>query len=123
MYWLNFLSIISLLPIGNFVTTNNHQLIFSINAAGSEHTDSNGIYYSKDSHFYELTDGRSDYGSHYIHGVKLQDRILYRTEKWGPKFSYNIPIEDDGQYLLVLKFCEVHFTTTNSRVSKSKIQD
>ena len=53
----------------------------------------------------------SDYGRRQtIQRVPPQDNILYQTERWhDASFSYDIPVQNDGDYVLVLKFAEVYF--------------
>uniref|UniRef100_A0A1A9WKL4 Uncharacterized protein n=1 Tax=Glossina brevipalpis TaxID=37001 RepID=A0A1A9WKL4_9MUSC len=53
----------------------------------------------------------SDYGKHLliINRVPDQDEILYHTSTFG----YDIPLDGDRDYALVLKFCEVYFTQPN----------
>ena len=60
----------------------------------------------------------SDYGRReVIKRVPAQDNILYQTERWHDgSFSYDIPVQADGDYVLVLKFAEVYFYGENMKV-------
>ena len=52
--------------------------------------------------------------------VPQQDQILYQTERYDTAtFGYDIPVYDDGWYLLVLKFSEVYFNAPNMKVIQS----
>ena len=61
----------------------------------------------------------SDYGkTMLIQRVAPQDQVLYQTERFHhDDFSYSIPLKEDGDYVLVLKFCEVWFNAPNQKVS------
>ena len=40
--------------------------------------------------------------------VSQQDQILYQTERYHTTtFGYDMPVQGDGDYLLILKFSEV----------------
>ena len=60
----------------------------------------------------------SDYGkSLMIQRVIEEDQILYQTERYHvDSFGYDVPINKDGDYVLVLKFSEVWFTAPNQKV-------
>ena len=51
----------------------------------------------------------SDYGKQLMIGrVPQQDQILYQTERYHTTtFGYDMPVQGDGDYLLILKFSEV----------------
>jgi hypothetical protein len=90
-------------------------LLFCI-VGGDAHTDVNGISYQKDS----LSNGvASDYGKNLlIQRAHPSDMILYQTERYDTNtFGYNIPIKQDGDYVLVMKFSEVWFTSPGQKVS------
>ncbi|KAF6016406.1 hypothetical protein EB796_025290 [Bugula neritina] len=90
-------------------------VIWSVNAGGERHTDSSGIKYNKDT---AAVGEASDYGrTMTIFRVPQQDQILYQTERYHTSdFSYNIPLKDDGDYVLVLKFSEVWFNAAHQKV-------
>ncbi|XP_073826742.1 malectin-A [Musca autumnalis] len=95
---------------------NDLQVIYAINAGGYDHTDKYGILYEAD----PLNVGTaSDYGNHLliIGRVPEQDEVLYRTERYHTStFGYDLPLEGDGTYALLLKFCEVYFNEPNKKV-------
>ncbi|KAH3886673.1 hypothetical protein DPMN_010685 [Dreissena polymorpha] len=91
------------------------EVIWAVNCGGEAHTDINGIRYQED----KLPVGiSSDYGkSLVIQRVVPQDQILYQTERYHVNsFGYDVPLTKDGDYVLVLKFSEVWFTTANQKV-------
>lgn len=111
---------INLISVFSFVvliaSSAAYKVIYGVNCGGEEHTDSNGIKYEKDT----LKIGTaSDYGKHLtsIGRVPQEDEILYQTERYSAStFGYEIPLAGDGDYVLVLKFCEVYFNQINSKV-------
>lgn len=62
----------------------------------------------------------SDYGTALRIGrVHPADQILYQTERYHEEdFSYKIPVKEDGDYVLVLKFCEVWFNAPHQKVCR-----
>ncbi|XP_074643497.1 malectin-A-like [Tubulanus polymorphus] len=91
------------------------EVIWAVNTGGDAHTDIHGIRYQKDM----LTAGiPSDYGRNLvIQRVVPQDQVLYQTERYHTQtFGYDIPIKQDGDYVLWLKFCEVWFTAVRQKV-------
>lgn len=95
-----------------------HNVIYAINAGGDEVTDSNGIHYSRDP-LKGKVGTESDYGRQLlsINRVSKQDEILYQTERYHhDTFAYDLPVSGDGQYVLILKFCEVYFNGPNMKV-------
>jgi len=93
-----------------------YKVIFAVNSGGDEHVDSNGIKYEKDT----LKIGTaSDYGKNLpaIARVPASDELLYQTERYHTStFGYELPISGDGDYAIILKFCEVYFNTANAKV-------
>ena len=48
--------------------------------------------------------------------------ILYQTERYDlQKFSYEIDLIDDGDYVLWMKFAEVWFNGPNMKVNKIEL--
>ncbi|XP_017859194.1 PREDICTED: malectin [Drosophila arizonae] len=92
------------------------KVVYAVNAGGDEHTDQNGIHYEAD----PLNVGiSSDYGKHLlmIGRVPEQDEVLYRTERYHTTtFGYDFPADGDGDYALIMKFCEVYFDAPNRKV-------
>ncbi|XP_065214872.1 malectin isoform X2 [Planococcus citri] len=94
-----------------------NRVIYAVNAGGDVHYDSLGIRYDKDP-LHGKVGISSDYGkSLAIRRVPEKDFELYQVERYHHNsFGYEVPISEDGDYVLVLKFCEVYFNTRNSKV-------
>ncbi|XP_034951825.1 malectin-A [Chelonus insularis] len=93
------------------------EVIYAINAGGDTHVDSYGIRYMKDP-LMDKVGTASSYGKQLIIGrVNPMDQILYQTERYHHStFGYDIPISEDGEYVMILKFCEVYFNSPNMKV-------
>ncbi|KAJ8954808.1 hypothetical protein NQ314_007019 [Rhamnusium bicolor] len=93
------------------------QLIYAINCGGEAHTDAYGIRYERDP-LHGRIGIASDYGKRLLIGrVPPNDYILYQTERYHTNtFGYDVPINSDGDYVLVLKFCEVYFNAPDQKV-------
>ncbi|XP_020282136.1 malectin-B [Pseudomyrmex gracilis] len=93
------------------------EVIYAINAGGDRHVDSYGIRYAKDPLMGRVGTA-SDYGKQLIIGrVNTMDQILYQTERYHHStFGYDIPISKNGDYVMILKFCEVYFNSPNMKV-------
>lgn len=93
------------------------QVMYAINAGGDAHTDSFGIRYERDPLMGKIGTA-SDFGKQLVIGrVSQNDQILYQTERYHHStFGYDIPIVEDGDYVLVLKFSEVYFNAPNMKV-------
>lgn len=92
------------------------EVVYAVNSGGPAHTDLNGVHYQAD----KLTVGTSsDFGKSLSIGrVAPADQILYQTERYHfSNFGYNIPIKENGDYVLILKFCEVYFQAPRLKVS------
>lgn len=94
------------------------EVIYAINAGGESHTDSYGIRYTKDPLMNKVGTA-SDYGKQLIIGrVNNVDQILYQTERYHHStFGYDVPISQEGDYVMILKFCEVYFNSPNMKVN------
>lgn len=97
-------------------------VIWAVNCGGDAHTDVHGIRYETDPLKVGIS---SDYGKTLlVSRVVPQDQILYQTERYHMStFGYDIPLTDDGEYVLVLKFCEVWFTSPNQKVRTQNNQN
>ena len=123
------------------------KIIFAVNAGGDSHVDIYGIKYQKGTNFFvyinspvlifvnrsnimipffnvDPLEGKtgiaSDYGRQYLNigRVPEPDAILYQTERYHhSSFGYDIPVSEDGDYVLVLKFCEVYFNSPSMKVN------
>ncbi|XP_064531535.1 malectin isoform X9 [Pseudopipra pipra] len=95
-------------------------VVWAVNAGGDAHVDVNGIHFRKDP-----LEGRVGRASDY--GMKLpilrsnaEDQILYQTERYNEEtFGYEVPIKEEGDYVLVLKFAEVYFAQSQQKMSQS----
>ena len=91
------------------------EVIYAVNCGSGAHTDLNGVHYQAD----RLSVGTgSDYGkSLQIERAAPADQILYQTERYhGGDFGYTVPIKDEGEFVLVLKFSEVYFRGSKLKV-------
>ncbi|KOX75409.1 Malectin-B [Melipona quadrifasciata] len=101
----HFLTISTLLFVFCVQSLQSLEVIYAINAGGEGHTDSYGIRYARDPLMGKVGTA-SDYG-----------QILYQTERYHHStFGYDIPISEDGDYVMILKFCEVYFNSPNMKV-------
>lgn len=92
-------------------------IVYAVNCGGDAHTDSLGIHYERDP-LHGKIGIASDYGKRLLIGrVPPNDQILYQTERYHTNtFGYDIPLNTDGDYVLVLKFCEVYFNAPDQKV-------
>ena len=93
------------------------KVVYAVNCGGEAHLDMYGIHYVRDMNKIGTA---SDYGKQLLIGrVPQKDQIIYQTERYHTStFGYDIPVSEDGRYLLVLKFSEVYFNAPNMKVSK-----
>lgn len=63
----------------------------------------------------------SDYGMRLpILRSSPEDQILYQTERYNEDtFGYEIPIREEGDYILVMKYAEVYFAQSQQKVTWS----
>lgn len=109
--------IIVILYVANGVTGIG-EVIYAINAGGDSLIDSKGVRYDRDP-LHSKVGTASDYGKQLLIGrVPPSDQLLYQTERYHHStFGYDIPISEDGEYVMVLKFCEVYFNAPNMKVN------
>lgn len=110
--------IIYFLLINLITYSYGYDVIYAINAGGEEHRDVNGILYARDP-LMDKVGIASDYGRQLLSIGRLQsqDEYLYQTERYHTStFGYDIPTAADGEYVLILKFCEVYFQAPNMKV-------
>jgi hypothetical protein len=90
-------------------------VVYGVNCGGEAHVDVYGVNYLRDN---SKVGTSSDYGKQLLIGrVPQRDQILYQTERYHTStFGYDIPLRDDGRYLLILKFSEVYFNAPNMKV-------
>lgn len=60
----------------------------------------------------------SDYGMRLpILRSSPEDQILYQTERYNEDtFGYDVPIREEGEYILVMKYAEVYFAQSQQKV-------
>ncbi|XP_014027243.1 malectin [Salmo salar] len=100
------------------------RVIWAVNAGGEAHTDMHGIHFKKDP-----LEGKLGKASDY--GVRLpilrsspEDQILYQTERYNEDtFGYEVPIREEGDYILVLKYAEVYFAQSQQKVFDVRLND
>ncbi|KAJ3604145.1 hypothetical protein NHX12_028886 [Muraenolepis orangiensis] len=93
------------------------RVIWAVNAGGEAHTDMHGINFKKDP-----LEGKLGKASDY--GVRLpilrsspEDQVLYQTERYNEDtFGYEVPIREEGDYILVMKYAEVYFAQSQQKV-------
>ncbi|AWP06510.1 putative malectin-like [Scophthalmus maximus] len=93
------------------------RVIWAVNAGGEAHVDVHGIHFKKDP-----LEGKLGKASD--HGVRLpilrsspEDQILYQTERYNEDtFGYDVPIREEGDYILVMKYAEVYFAQSQQKV-------
>ena len=100
------------------------QIIYAVNCGADAHTDIYGIHYERDP-LNNKVGIASDYGKRLIIGrVSQNDQILYQTERYHTNtFGYDIPLNTDGEYVMVLKFCEVYFNAPDQKVFDVVLND
>ena len=93
-----------------------YDVVYAVNCGGPSHIDMFGVKYSADSNPVGIS---SEYGkSLSISHVHPNDMILYQTERYHTSsFHYDIPIHDDGEYVLLTKYSEVYFQHPGGKVS------
>ncbi|XP_020486752.1 malectin [Labrus bergylta] len=93
------------------------RVIWAVNAGGEAHVDVHGIHFKKDP--LEGKVGKSsDYGLRLpILRSSPDDQVLYQTERYNEDtFGYDIPIREEGDYILVMKYAEVYFAQSQQKV-------
>lgn len=60
----------------------------------------------------------SDYGMRLpILRSSPEDQVLYQTERYNEDtFGYDVPIREEGDYILVMKYAEVYFAQSQQKV-------
>ena len=93
----------------------------AINCGGPEFRTKSNIVYQKDKYF---NGGEaSDFGMNSeIKGTK--EKEIYQTERWSmDNLVYEIPIQNSGRFVLILKFSEVYFKKKKKKMFDFKIGD
>ncbi len=84
------------------------EVAFAVNSGGSQYTATDGTVYQADTNF----DGGNAYSTSSWASSPPEindtdDDPLYRTERYGQNFSYDVPLEN-GTYEVTLKFAEIY---------------
>ena len=91
----------------------------AINCGGPEFRTKSGITYQKDRYF--IGGEASDFGMN-SEIKNTKDKDIYQTERWSTEdLIYEIPIEKEGKYVLILKFSEVYFNSKGEKIFDFKI--
>ena len=111
----------SLNIIYSYSRLNPSNVEIAINCGGPEFRTKAGVTYQKDKYF--IGGEASDFGiNSEIKNTK--DKEIYQTERWSTEdLLYDIPLEKDGKYVLVLKFSEVYFNNKGEKIFDFKIGD
>jgi hypothetical protein len=91
-------------------------IVFATNCGGPVFTSADGVNF--------LADTKFSSGSTYSVGSNITgtpDQVLYRSERYGTNFSYNIPLPD-GTYQVMLMFAEIYHNSANQRVLSVSIE-
>ncbi|MGH0162723.1 UNVERIFIED_CONTAM: hypothetical protein FKN15_064238 [Acipenser sinensis] len=120
--WLLLSGLLALCGARGALSSLADQVIWAVNCGGEAHTDTHGIHYKKDPLEGKLGKA-SDYGMRLpILRSSPEDQILYQTERYNEdSFSYEVPIREEGDYVLVLKFAEVYFAQSQQKVFDVKL--
>ena len=93
----------------------------AINCGGEAYTTSNGIKFQKDNYF---KGGQSSDAGTFSEIKNTKDQTVYQTERWSDQnLLYNIPVKNNGPYVLIFKFSEVYFNSIGEKVFDVKIGD
>ena len=116
MFFIIFLSL-HILFINSKLNPSNVEI--AINCGGPEFRTKSGITYQKDRYF--IGGEASDFGMN-SEIKNTKDKDIYQTERWSPEdLIYEIPIEKEGKYVLILKFSEVYFNSKGEKIFDFKI--
>ncbi|OFX61066.1 MAG: hypothetical protein A2066_12420 [Bacteroidetes bacterium GWB2_41_8] len=68
---------------------------------------------------FDFYEGAVNMGNSYSTTTTVQaktDAEIYKTERWSTYLAYAIPVESGKKYMLTLKFAEIFFSTSGSRL-------
>jgi hypothetical protein len=89
-----------------------YEQIFSVNANDEAAADSNGIYFAKGE---KQNKGRYC-GSKTLINAPDGDKRLYDAESYSKELDYVVPLADDGNYTVVMKFAECWYSEENKQI-------
>jgi Malectin domain len=106
------MNVVGTLVIIVFLTSStasaDYEVVTAINVGGEAHVDSFGIYYHKDNNMQGTSYVCDKYSS--VSGlVSPKDEYIYKSYRQDFK-NYDLEVEDDGDYLLILKFLQCEST-------------
>ena len=110
---------ISFISINSRLNPSNVEI--AINCGGPEFRTKSGVVYQKDKYF--AGGEASDFGMN--SDIKsTKDKDIYQTERWSTEdLIYEIPIQKEGKYVLILKFSEVYFNSKGEKIFDFKVGD
>jgi ribosome-associated toxin RatA of RatAB toxin-antitoxin module len=73
---------------------------------------SDGVQYTYDQYF---TSSSTDTVDVSVEIANTVDDDLYRSYRWGWDFTYSVPVDNNVEYLVTLKFAEVYFSAAGLR--------
>lgn len=68
---------------------------------------------------FDFYEGSASMGNSYSTTNAIQSKVdseIYKTERWNDYLAYAIPVESGKEYKLTLKFAEIYFGASNSRL-------
>jgi len=74
---------------------------------------------------FDFYEGSASMGNSYSTGDVVQaetDAEIYKTERWNSYLAYAIPVESGKEYKLTLKFAEIYFGTSGSRLFDVRVE-
>lgn len=114
--WTWFTFYISLLTVAfHPLLSAAYEVIYAVNCGGGKHTDRFGVRYIADDN---RVGTASEFGrSLTISRVHPDDMMLYQTERYHTSsFTYDIPLHEEGDYVLITKYAEVYFQHPGGKV-------
>ena len=88
------------------------EVVYTVNAGGSEYTAGDGTTYAADPTDALVgssqTFSTSSWAGSPPEIADTDDDPLYRTERYGTDFGYEIPVQSNGTYEVTLKFAEIY---------------
>jgi len=122
------LSLLSLLAFTQAKPLNSRKVVYAVDCGNPNGAKSAyGFYYQPDMGFSKNTKV-ADYGINpEMSGATIKyttDQQVYMTERHADEsFTYEIPLQTQGKYVLILKFSELYFRQSRKRVFNIKFGD
>lgn len=109
---------------------NKEKVVYALNCGSSSPLQSeHGFVYEGDKYFGDGTTVANYPDNHPNlprEGIKYTgDTRLHQNERYSlrPFLDYNLPVKQDGSYVLILQFCELNFMSTGQRVAHVYLGD